>query len=45
MLDWLEDKVLKNGCIRKEELNIFTVVDSPKEVVSVIKKFYAKTKK
>jgi uncharacterized protein (TIGR00730 family) len=45
MLDWLEDRVLKNGCIRKEELNIFTVVDSPKEVVSVIRKFYAKTKK
>jgi uncharacterized protein (TIGR00730 family) len=45
MLDWLRDKVLKNGCITKEELNIFTVVDNPKEVVAVIKKFYAKSKK
>jgi len=45
MLDWLRDKVLKNGCITKEELNIFTVVDSPGEVVGVIKKFYAKSKK
>jgi uncharacterized protein (TIGR00730 family) len=45
MLAWLEEQVLKNGCIRQEELDIFTVVDSPKEVVSVIKKFYAKGKK
>ena len=45
MLDWLQDTVLKNGCITKEEMAIFTVVDRPKEVVGVIKKFYAKTKK
>jgi hypothetical protein len=44
MLDWLESTVIKNGCITREELNIFTVVDSPQEVVSVIKKFYAKTR-
>lgn len=43
MLHWLADTVLKNGNITKKDLNIFTVVDSPKEVVSVIKKFYAKT--
>jgi hypothetical protein len=40
MLDWFEDTVLKNGNINKKELNIFTVVDEPKEVVEVIKKFY-----
>ena len=45
MLDWLRDKVLKNGCITREELNIFTVVDSPKEVVAAIRKFYARTQK
>ena len=43
MLDWLRGTVLKNGSISKEELNIFTVVDSPKEVVRVINKFYQKT--
>jgi len=42
MLDWLGDTVVKNRCITKEELKIFTVVDTPKEVVSVIKKFYEK---
>jgi len=40
MLDWLGDTVVKNGCIIKDELKIFTVVDTPREVVSVIKKFY-----
>ncbi|OGX39791.1 MAG: Rossman fold protein, TIGR00730 family [Omnitrophica WOR_2 bacterium RIFCSPLOWO2_01_FULL_41_12] len=42
MLSWLKDTVLKNGSISKEDLKIFTVVDSPKEVVQEIKKFYAK---
>ena len=42
MLDWLKGTVLKNGNISKEDLHIFTVVDSPKEVVNVIKNFYAK---
>ncbi|HLD83222.1 MAG TPA: TIGR00730 family Rossman fold protein [Candidatus Omnitrophota bacterium] len=40
MLDWLKDMVLKNGSISPQDLDIFTVVDEPKEVVSVIKKFY-----
>ncbi len=42
MLGWLKDMVLKSGFISKDELNIFTVVDTPKEVVNVIKKFYEK---
>ncbi len=41
MLEWMKDKVLKNGCISKEDLKIFTVVDTPKEVVDVINKFYS----
>jgi uncharacterized protein (TIGR00730 family) len=40
MLDWLKDTVLKNGCISKEDLNIFVVADSPKEVVRLIRRFY-----
>lgn len=42
MLDWLKDKVLESGNISKEDLRIFTVVDKPKDVVRVIKKFYAR---
>jgi len=43
MLDWFKGTMLKNGNISKDDLDIFTVVDSPKEVVRVVKKFYAKT--
>ena len=42
MLEWLKDTVLKQGNISQEDLDIFTVVDEPKEVVTVIKKFYEK---
>jgi uncharacterized protein (TIGR00730 family) len=40
MLDWLKSEVLKNGNISPNDLNIIKVADSPKEVVSIIKKFY-----
>ena len=43
MLDWFKATVLKNGNISKEDLSIFTIVDDPKEVVAVIKKFYRAT--
>ena len=43
LVDWIKDKVVKEGCVSKDELNIFTVVDTPKEVVTVIKKFYGKS--
>jgi len=43
MLEWLSDTVLKYGNISKEDLSIFTVVDRPKDVVTVIKKFYGKS--
>ena len=42
MLDWLKDTVLKEGSISKEDLDIFTVVDTPKDVIKAIKKFYDK---
>ncbi|MFH1338717.1 MAG: TIGR00730 family Rossman fold protein [Candidatus Omnitrophota bacterium] len=40
MIGWLKSKVLKKGCISASDLKIFTIVDKPKEVVSVIKEFY-----
>ncbi len=42
MLAWFRDTLLKHGSIKKHELDIFTVVDTPEEVVGVIKKFYEK---
>ncbi|MCM8801079.1 MAG: TIGR00730 family Rossman fold protein [Candidatus Omnitrophica bacterium] len=42
LITWLKDTVLESGNISKEDLGIFTLVDAPKEVVRVIKRFYAK---
>ncbi|MDD5568470.1 MAG: TIGR00730 family Rossman fold protein [Candidatus Omnitrophica bacterium] len=42
LLDWLKKTVLAKGNISKSDLDIFTVVDKPKEVAAAIKKFYAK---
>ena len=41
MNDWLLKTVLKNGCVSKEDLELFTVADKPKDVVAIIKRFYA----
>ena len=43
MLKWLREVVLKKGNISKEDLDIFTLVDTPKEVILAINKFYEKT--
>ena len=43
LLSWLKEMVLKHGNISKSDLDIFTVVDDPKEVAVVIKKFYEKS--
>jgi uncharacterized protein (TIGR00730 family) len=42
MFAWLSDMVLEKGNISKCDLDIFKIVDKPKDVVTVIKKFYAK---
>jgi len=42
MMKWLKEKVLKEGNISAHDLDIFKIVDTPKEVVQVIKKFYEK---
>jgi len=39
-LDWLKNTVLKRASIDKKDLDIFTVVDTPKEAVGVIDRFY-----
>jgi uncharacterized protein (TIGR00730 family) len=42
MVDWIKNKVVKEGCVSSKELAIFTIADTPKEVVEEIKRFYAK---
>jgi uncharacterized protein (TIGR00730 family) len=38
LVDWLKGTMLKGGNISKEDLDIFTIVDEPAEVVRLIKK-------
>ena len=44
LINWLKDQVCREGCIDKSDLDIFQVVDTPKEVVAAIKKFYSNKK-
>ena len=44
LVGWLRNSVLKEKNIDSKDLDIFTIVDDPKEVVKVIKKFYGKNK-
>ncbi len=44
-LRWMENiLVVKEGMIDKQDLELFTVVDSPEEVIEVIRNFYAEKK-
>jgi len=40
MLEWFENTVLKEGHISRPDLAVFTLVDSPRDVVKVIENFY-----
>lgn len=42
MTAWITKTLLTNDMIEKQDLNLFTVVDTPDEVISVINKFYRK---
>jgi uncharacterized protein (TIGR00730 family) len=41
LLTWLREKVLAEGMIHAEELELFSVVDEPEEVVKIITKAHA----
>jgi len=43
MLKWAKETLLKHGAISKEDLDIYAVVDKPKDVITAINSFYAKT--
>jgi hypothetical protein len=41
LLEWLKKTLHRHGSISREDLDLFILVDKPKEVVQAIKKFYA----
>lgn len=42
LIHWMENSLLSNGMINKSDLNIFSVADTPQEVVSIIDNFYSR---
>jgi uncharacterized protein (TIGR00730 family) len=42
LLEWLKNTVYSHGNIDKEDMELFVVVDKPKEVAQAIKRFYDK---
>ena len=44
LIDWVKKSMLKGRCISEEDLDIFSIVDEPSEVVKVIKDFYSNQK-
>jgi len=44
LIVWLKNTVLKSKRISKSDLDLFKIVDKPKDVVAEIKKFYVKSK-
>ncbi|MBI4309389.1 MAG: LOG family protein, partial [Candidatus Omnitrophica bacterium] len=44
LLDWFNGKVLHEHCIDPPDLGIIQTVNTPEEVIKIIKKFYLKKK-
>jgi len=44
LVDWLKEQLLKNKKISKKDLELFKIVDDPKSIYPIIKKFYSKQK-
>ncbi len=42
LITFLKDQMLKNDFIEKQDLDLFKIVETPQEVLSMIKKFYKK---
>lgn len=42
LVDWIKDTLIKGGYISVEDLDLFSLVDTPEAVVDVINKFYSK---
>lgn len=40
LMDWIKGKMLHEGCIDAKDLDIMNVVDTPEDVIKLIKKFY-----
>lgn len=42
LVDWIKETLIKGGYISADDINLFSLVDTPEEVVAIINKFYSK---
>lgn len=42
LVKWMHEELVANKMIDKPDLNIFTMADTPKEIIAIINKFYKK---
>lgn len=40
LIEWLKEQTLELGCIHKDDLNLFYIVDTPEEVLPIIQAHY-----
>ena len=40
LIDWLKEQVLEIGCIDKDDLDLFHIVDTPEEVLPIIQEYH-----
>jgi uncharacterized protein (TIGR00730 family) len=45
MMDWVDKTILAEKCVSQEDLDIVQIVDTPEQVLKVVKDFYAKEKR
>jgi uncharacterized protein (TIGR00730 family) len=39
LVDWIKEEILANNKVSKEDMNIFTIMDEPEEIVDYIKRY------
>ncbi|MFH0839508.1 MAG: TIGR00730 family Rossman fold protein [Candidatus Omnitrophota bacterium] len=44
LLDWVKKSMCRNGCISEADLKLFHLVDTPEEVIAILRKFYGSKK-
>ena len=43
LIDWVKDRLISEGMISPGDMDLIQIVDSPDEVVSIIREFYRRS--
>jgi uncharacterized protein (TIGR00730 family) len=42
LIDWIREQMLRSGLVSQDDMDLFTVTDSPQEVVALVKDSWAR---